>query len=385
MTITGEAPSRSDVVPPGELTGSVARRRPAVTLAGSAAVAAGTGLTYLVARAGEPPWQVVRALVVVALTVLVRKLLASGRGLPRSTTAFCAGAIAAPVGLAVAGPHLSKVGANPQSVAGAITAVAGLTLLVIGAVGLVRAARGWWRLPATTALLVLLYVTEPAITAAVAATNVPPTEVDTATPASLGMAYEDVTFPAADGTELSGWYVESANGAAVVLLHGAGSTRSAVLDHAAVLAGHGYGVLLYDARGHGRSGGQPMDFGWYGDEDVRGAVSFLQADPDVDPARIGAVGMSMGGEQAIGAMAGNDDLRAVVAEGATGRVAEDKAWYSSAVRDPREHPRRSRVVDHADHGRAHLRRPARPAACGCRGSCASSSLADRRGRGRRRR
>ena len=204
MTITGEAPSRSDVVPPGELTGSVARRRPAVTLAGSAAVAAGTGLTYLVARAGEPPWQVVRALVVVALTVLVRKLLASGRGLPRSTTAFCAGAIAAPVGLAVAGPHLSKVGANPQSVAGAITAVAGLTLLVIGAVGLVRAARGWWRLPATTALLVLLYVTEPAITAAVAATNVPPTEVDTATPASLGMAYEDVTFPAADGTDTVG-------------------------------------------------------------------------------------------------------------------------------------------------------------------------------------
>ena len=46
----------------------------------------------------------------------------------------------------------------------------------------------------------------------------------------------------------------SSNGAAVVLLHGAASTRTAVLDQAAVLAEHGYGVLLDDARGHGRSG-----------------------------------------------------------------------------------------------------------------------------------
>jgi pimeloyl-ACP methyl ester carboxylesterase len=32
-----------------------------------------------------------------------------------------------------------------------------------------------------------------------------------------------------------------------------------------VLAEHGYGVLLFDARGHGLSEGTAMDFGWYGD------------------------------------------------------------------------------------------------------------------------
>jgi hypothetical protein len=38
--------------------------------------------------------------------------------------------------------------------------------------------------------------------------------------------------------------------------------------------------------------------------------------------------MSMGGEQAIGASAAVDAIRAVVAEGATGRVAGDQAWLS---------------------------------------------------------
>ena len=37
----------------------------------------------------------------------------------------------------------------------------------------------------------------------------------------------------------------------------------------------GYGVLLYDARGRGESGGHENAFGWQWDRDVRGAVSFL--------------------------------------------------------------------------------------------------------------
>jgi dienelactone hydrolase len=71
-----------------------------------------------------------------------------------------------------------------------------------------------------------------------------------------------------------------------------------------------------------------MDFGWYGDRDIGGAVTFLTDQPDVDPSRIAAVGLSMGGEEAIGAAATNDAIKAVVAEGATNRVAADKAWLS---------------------------------------------------------
>src|SRR5690606_16506366 len=91
----------------------------------------------------------------------------------------------------------------------------------------------------------------------------------------------------ADGVRLAAWYVPSTNRAAVVLLHGAGSTRSNVLRHAAVLADNGYGVLLLDARGHGESEGRAMDFGWWGDADVTAAVEALAGRADVDPDRIG--------------------------------------------------------------------------------------------------
>ena len=95
-----------------------------------------------------------------------------------------------------------------------------------------------------------------------------------------------------------------------------------------VLARHGYGVLLFDARGMGRSGGRAMNFGWYGEPDLSAALDYLMTRPDVDPSRIGALGESMGGEEAIGALAGDERLRAVVAEGATNRVAADWAWLS---------------------------------------------------------
>ena len=101
-----------------------------------------------------------------------------------------------------------------------------------------------------------------------------------------------------------------------------------VLDEAAVLAGHGFGVLLVDARGHGDSEGRAMDFGWHGDADIAAATRFLANRPEIDRQRIGVVGMSMGGEEALGASATNELLRAVVAEGATARSARDEAWLS---------------------------------------------------------
>jgi len=80
-----------------------------------------------------------------------------------------------------------------------------------------------------------------------------------------------------------------------------------------------------------------MDFGWYGDQDVAAAVDFLASRPEVTGGRIGVVGISTGGEEAIGAMAADPRIRAVVADGATNRTAADKAWlptvYGVAVPD----------------------------------------------------
>jgi pimeloyl-ACP methyl ester carboxylesterase len=294
----------------------------------TAVLVEGVSGAFLVGRDGSPPWQLARVVGVGLATAAV----AYGMTRPSRTTAaavgWLAGVIGISVGIGIGVFHLAKSGPLAVTLAGLGCLVSGALLLSWGVAGLVRAARGWWRLlVGVTAVVVAALLVVPTAPAFYV-TNVPRPSVGEATPADRGVDYRDVRFRTPDGATLSGWYIASRNRAAVALLHGASSTRSAVLDQAVVLARNGYGVLLYDARGHGGSTGRAMDFGWYGDPDLAGAVSFLAARDDVDPRRIGLVGMSMGGEQAIGAAAADPRVRAVVAEGATGRTAADNEWFS---------------------------------------------------------
>lgn len=142
-----------------------------------------------------------------------------------------------------------------------------------------------------------------------------PSEPCCTTPADQGFPYEDVAFAGDDGVTLSGWYIPSRNRAAVIVLHGYDANRVQMLDRAVALARYGYGVLLYDLRGHGRSGGELRTMGWYDLDDVAAAVKFLQARPDVDPERLGILGFSVGGQVALRATATMPALKAVVADG----------------------------------------------------------------------
>jgi uncharacterized protein len=290
---------------------------------------AGAGAVFIVAHDGTPLWRAIRLLLALTAAILAWRASASSRSASRILGGVATGLVAVPVGVGVGGPHLAKAGLSSLTIAGLAVLVGGTVIFVAA---IVRMYRAWRHRVATTAAIgaiVALLLLTWSLGQAVAATNIPRPHLGSATPADAGLAFRDITFPATDAVILSGWYIPSHNGAAVVLLHGAGSTRSNVLDHAVVLARHGYGVLLYDARGHGRSAGRAMDFGWFGDRDIGGAVHFLEQQPDVRAGRIGAVGMSMGGEQAIGAAAGIGTIRAVVAEGATNRVADDKDWLSN--------------------------------------------------------
>ena len=133
--------------------------------------------------------------------------------------------------------------------------------------------------------------------------------------ANLGGDYERVTFTTSDGLELAGWYVPSKNGAAVIAFPG----RNGPQAQTRMLARHGYGVLLFDRRGQGESEGDPHAFGWEGEKDIKAAIAFLKHRPDVDPERIGGIGLSVGGELMLQAAAETDDLKAVVSEGAGSR------------------------------------------------------------------
>jgi pimeloyl-ACP methyl ester carboxylesterase len=117
-----------------------------------------------------------------------------------------------------------------------------------------------------------------------------------------------------DEIALSGWYLPSENDAVIILLHGYGGNRVHMLSRAEFLVRHGYGVLLYDLRGHGESGGKQRAFGWQDVNDVNSALNYLIDEMDVDPEKIGILGFSIGGQIALRAAAENQNLKAVIAD-----------------------------------------------------------------------
>jgi uncharacterized protein len=135
--------------------------------------------------------------------------------------------------------------------------------------------------------------------------------------------YREVAFEAGDGVDLSGWYRPTQNGATILVVHGGGGDRTGAVAHAELLVRHGYGVLLYDARGRGKSEGAQNSYGWGWPEDVAGALAFLKARPEVDPERIGALGLSTGADVLVQVAGQRTDLKAVVADGTAAGSFED--------------------------------------------------------------
>jgi pimeloyl-ACP methyl ester carboxylesterase len=135
------------------------------------------------------------------------------------------------------------------------------------------------------------------------------------TPTNLGVTYEDVTLTSQDGVKLVGWYIPSRNKAAVILLHGHSGNRLGVVHQAEALLQAGYGVLMYDLRAHGSSGGRRFARGQASVDDLLTAVAYLSKRPDVQAGGIGVMGISVGGLFALQAAAQTVAIRAVVGEG----------------------------------------------------------------------
>ena len=143
-------------------------------------------------------------------------------------------------------------------------------------------------------------------------------------PGNLGAPYETVSFEASDGLRLDGWFVRPKNGATVIVYPGKRGTQR----HARMLVRHGYGVLVFDRRGEGTSEGDPNALGWGFNDDLHGALAFLRG-RDVDPNRIGGLGLSVGGEALLQTAAETDALKAVVSDGSGARsVREDTVRMS---------------------------------------------------------
>ena len=101
----------------------------------------------------------------------------------------------------------------------------------------------------------------------------------------------------------------------MLLAHGSNGSRVDVAAEAAALEAKGFGALLFDWPGNGDSGGRVT----YGAPELlalRAAVSFVESQPDVDPKRIGGLGLSVGAALVAVGAAHDPRLRALAIVGA---------------------------------------------------------------------
>jgi len=125
-----------------------------------------------------------------------------------------------------------------------------------------------------------------------------PDRVLVVTPAAVGLAFDDVEFPAADGTRLHGWFVRGTRPETLLWFHGnAGNISHRVDQLRPLMAQVGANVFMVDYRGYGRSAGTPSETGVY--DDARGALAYLRDRRDVRADAIVYFGQSLGSAVAI--------------------------------------------------------------------------------------
>jgi hypothetical protein len=163
------------------------------------------------------------------------------------------GLAATVAGLSTSVPHAMLTGASGSDYTGILATVAGIVLVGLAFREALRGRRVVVKLAfgALWDCVIGQWLIAPAINVGLI-TNAP--RPVAARAATLGLdSARDVSFPASDGVRLAGWYVPGHNGAAVIVLHGSHGTRSDTLAHVRMLVAAGYGVLAFDARGHGQS------------------------------------------------------------------------------------------------------------------------------------
>jgi uncharacterized protein len=275
--------------------------------------------------------------VALVASVLAIVSFASLRPGVRSLVAFVFGALAMINGGRHA-HHIATVDVTANDVTGVLALAAGVVLVGLAAwipfrhrgEGAATPARRWAIRAAVlpSAILAVAFIGGPV---GMALTDIHSLEKPVGKAPSA--AWETVEFTASDGVELEGWYRPTRNGATVLVIPGGGSNRMGPLRHAKMLERLGYGVLVYDARGLGHSEGTPNSYGWDWDKDIDAALAYLKQRDEVDPDRIGALGLSTGADMAVDAAGRRSDIAAVVADGTAAIGYHDIEEYSSKTLD----------------------------------------------------
>ncbi|HRP35910.1 MAG TPA: alpha/beta hydrolase [Gammaproteobacteria bacterium] len=149
-----------------------------------------------------------------------------------------------------------------------------------------------------------------------------------ATPADIGLRYEPLQLPTADGETLAAWFVPAPEARAVLLFfHGNAGNISHRLDSLRLFHDLGLSVLIIDYRGYGQSTGRPTEPGTY--EDARAAWRHLVEERGIPEQRIVLFGRSLGGAIATW-LAAHTAPRALIVESAFRSVPDMAAeiyWF----------------------------------------------------------
>jgi len=108
-----------------------------------------------------------------------------------------------------------------------------------------------------------------------------------------GFPVERVVLDQVDAPELVGWVADRKGSCgAIVLLHGRGANRLALVQRAKLVLDAGYSVVLFDLSGHGESGGAIQGFGYGEGQDVARIIAFARQ--RFPGQKLGASGSSLG-------------------------------------------------------------------------------------------
>jgi len=117
------------------------------------------------------------------------------------------------------------------------------------------------------------------------------------TPGDVGLDFEEVVIPTADGEKLAAWFVPGPEGtetaATVLFCHGNAGDIGDRLWSVRTFHALGMNVLIFDYRGYGNSSGRPTERGTY--LDGRAVWDYLTGVRRIPARRIVLFGRSLGG------------------------------------------------------------------------------------------
>ncbi|WP_111641771.1 alpha/beta hydrolase [Marinimicrobium alkaliphilum] len=120
-----------------------------------------------------------------------------------------------------------------------------------------------------------------------------PSRTLAASPAAIGLGYEDVRLETEDGERLHAWYLPAPSARGTLLFfHGNAGNISHRLDSLQIFHDLALNVLIVDYRGYGESSGRPSERGLY--RDGQAAFDYLLSERDEAPERLIFFGRSLG-------------------------------------------------------------------------------------------